>query len=73
MSNIIFSKHARDRLNKRKIPEGIVWKILSENNAYALEDGLTVYHGLISEQGRGYRIRIFMNKNVTPEFDCYCL
>lgn len=64
--NIILSRHGKEQLQLRGIAEEIVWQILSENKLYAREDNLSVYHGFISENGKPYLIRIFVNELVSP-------
>lgn len=64
--DIILSRHAKEQLQLRGISEEIVWQILSENKLYAREDNLSVYHGFISENGKSYLIRIFINELVSP-------
>jgi hypothetical protein len=65
-SKFSLSKHAQEQLAGRGIAEAVVWDILAENKPYVVEDGLTVYHGLVSENNKPYLIRIFVNETVNP-------
>ncbi len=66
MAKTILSKHAKEQIASRGIAEEAVWKILSENKPYKVEEGLTIYHGLITENNKQYLIRIFVNENINP-------
>ncbi|MBK7148135.1 MAG: DUF4258 domain-containing protein [Bacteroidetes bacterium] len=66
MSNIVLSKHAKEQLVVRAISEEFVWATLDNTKPYIVEDGLTVYHGVVSENNKQYLIRIFVNEEVNP-------
>jgi len=65
-NKVILSKHAKEQLLSRGIDEKVVWEILGKNKPYKAEEGLTIYHGLITENNKPYLIRIFVNENINP-------
>ncbi|MBX3165365.1 MAG: DUF4258 domain-containing protein [Bacteroidetes bacterium] len=64
--SIVLSKHAKQQISLRGVSEEIVWSILHSSNFFGTEDGLSVYHGTISENNKMYLIRIFVNERVNP-------
>ena len=66
MADIEFSKHARDVMRERKIPEEWVRRtIASPDQAETPPDGTIHYIKAISEHG-GRFLRVVMNPAVTP-------
>lgn len=66
MNNIVLSKHAKEQLIIRSISEELVWTTLGKTKPYSVEDGLTVYHGMVNENNKTYLIRIFVNEALNP-------
>lgn len=60
----VFSKHAFEQMELRKIPKSIVEKILANPGQIRKEEGNKVYQSII-EDGN-YLIRIFVNHKQNP-------
>ncbi|MFM6975725.1 MAG: DUF4258 domain-containing protein [Sphingobacteriaceae bacterium] len=56
-----FSKHALGQIQLRGIDIQKVMAILEDPSQRIQEDGLTVFQGLITENGRPMLLRIFVN------------
>lgn len=47
-------KHTREQLVKRVMPEGMVWKLLSENWIFSMEYGLVIFQGQVSWRNKAH-------------------
>jgi hypothetical protein len=63
---IALSKHALERAASRGILVKDIMVIIESPLFISVEDGLSVYHGIIHQNNRPYLIRIFVNKQVNP-------
>lgn len=62
--NFVFSKHALEQMELRKIPKDVVKKILANPQQIKAEGGKKVYQSIV-EDGN-YLIRIFVNQSKNP-------
>ncbi len=60
------SKHARDQLQLRGIKESTVLEILNNPGQIIVQDDKTLYQSIITEFGKSYLIRIFVNHIKVP-------
>ena len=63
------SKHARNEMNRREIPENLVQTILQNPGQIVDEYGnMKAYQSIIgSETGKNYLVRVIVNDTVEPE------
>ncbi|MBU1183363.1 MAG: DUF4258 domain-containing protein [Proteobacteria bacterium] len=63
------SRHARNEMNRREIPENLVQTILQNPEQIVDEYGnMKAYQSLIgSETGKNYLVRVIVNDTVEPE------
>jgi len=63
------SRHARNEMNRREIPENLVQTILQNPGQIVDEYGnMKAYQSIIgSETGKNYLVRVIVNDTVEPE------
>ena len=65
--NYRYSNHALKELQKRKIPKGMVDKVMRKPGRKVPEYGnLHCYQSKIAVAGKTYILRVMVNENVTP-------
>ena len=64
--NFVLSNHAIEKIEKRKIPLGLIDEVL--NNPYQTYegDGVTIFQSIIELDEKQYLLRIFVNCNKIP-------
>ena len=61
-----FSLHCIEQLAKRNITEETVLLVIGNASEKELVDGVTIYKGMIEENGKKYLIRVFVNEDKVP-------
>lgn len=62
-----FSKHALERMNRRRINEETVWLVLGHPNSVIRETECThIYQKVLEEQESKYLYRVFVNICKSP-------
>ncbi len=62
---IIFSKHALEQLDLRRIPLEAVKDVL-QNPQQLIKDEETIYQSITNFEGKEYLVRVFVNTFVEP-------
>lgn len=62
----VMSKHAIERASSRSISIEAITTFLESPLFVSIEEGLSVYHGIIHENGKPFLIRIFVNDQIEP-------
>lgn len=63
---IVYSKHFLQQIELRTISLTNVDVTLNNPDDIAMEDGLTVYQKIITENNKRYLLRIFVNEHKQP-------
>jgi len=61
-----FSLHCLEQLAKRSITEQTVLGVIQNATEKILIDGVFVYQSIITENGKDYLIRVFVNEDKIP-------
>jgi uncharacterized DUF497 family protein len=64
--NFIFTKHAQENLEKRKIPLSLVKSVLENPEQVVEEKGMSVYQSLVEIGGTTQLLRVVVNNRTNP-------
>ena len=62
----IFSNHAKEKIEKRKIPYELIGKVLINPDYTYVEDEITIFQSIINIDAKQYLLRIFVNCDKLP-------
>ena len=67
MTEVIFSKHAKEQIEIRKIPLEVVMKVLADPQKIIIEEGKKICQSIIKFDNEGeYLVRVFVNIKRNP-------
>jgi hypothetical protein len=66
IKDVIFSRHAREQMEIRRIPADIVMHVISHPTKILTENEIVIYQSIVNFSTEEYLVRVFVNEMASP-------